>query len=63
VAGEGAASDVDTLASAAEDDGGSGPAPLVFVLGAVALALAAGVVFAVTRSRAAKRRALAGGDE
>lgn len=46
--------------TAVEDDGSSGPEPVVFVIGAVALALLAGVVVVLTRGRAAKRRALGG---
>ena len=42
----------------AEDDGGSGPDPVMFVIGAVALALLVGVIVVIARSRAAKQRAL-----
>jgi surface-anchored protein len=52
-----AAAPADTVA---EDTGGSGPEPIVFVIGAVALALLVGVVVVLTRGRAAKRRALGG---
>jgi putative ABC transporter-associated repeat protein len=57
-----------TTASPAEGaapvgDGGSGPSAVVFVTGAVALALLAGLVIVVVRGRAAKRRAMAGGAE
>jgi putative ABC transporter-associated repeat protein len=46
--------------TAADDGGGAGPSPVVFVIGAVALALLVGVVVVLTRGRAAKRRALGG---
>ena len=44
--------------TAAEDDGG--PSPVVFVIGAVAVALLVAVAVVLARGRAAKRRALGG---
>jgi putative ABC transporter-associated repeat protein len=49
--------------TAAEEDTSSGPNPIVFGIGAVALALLVGVVVVVTRGRAAKRHALSTRDE
>jgi putative ABC transporter-associated repeat protein len=49
--------------TAAEEDASSGPNPIVFVIGAVALALLTGVVVVVTRGRTAKRRALSTQDK
>jgi surface-anchored protein len=46
--------------TAADDGGGAGPEPVVFVIGAVALALLVAVAVVLTRGRAAKRRALGG---
>lgn len=57
-AGPRAAESSSAADTAAEGGDGSGPNPIVFVIGAVALALLVGVVVVVTRGRAAKRRAL-----
>jgi putative ABC transporter-associated repeat protein len=50
-------------AGTSSDEKGSGPNLIIFVIGAVALALIAGVIIVIVRGRTAKRRALSTRDD